>query len=191
MSKRAFYAAMGIVGIVAGLVRPAEANVFDDAVFWFRGGKDRVTVNGQLETGEFFDDLHANAPTHTNHTLAVYGYPENRTFRTEPVVFPAFGTSVTQDMLPSSGSSITYTAQWTTSAQTYTVNFSAPVDQELTIRISASVADNRAAADRGAGSRLRVPCDGRFVKLRAAKICDDITACAKAVIPVCSKLNIR
>ena len=98
MGKRAFYAAMGIVGIVAGLVRPADANVFDDAVFWFRGGKDHVTVNGQLDKGEFFDDLHANDPTHTNHTLAVYGYPENRTFRTEPVVFPAFGTSVTQDL---------------------------------------------------------------------------------------------
>ena len=48
MVKRTVVAAMGIAGIVAGLVRPAVANVFDDAVFWFRGGKDGVTVNGQL-----------------------------------------------------------------------------------------------------------------------------------------------
>ena len=73
MGKRAFYAAMGIVGTMAGLVRSAEANVFDDAVFWFRGGKDHVTVNGQLDKGEFFDDMHANDPSHTNYTLAVYG----------------------------------------------------------------------------------------------------------------------
>ena len=98
MVKRTVVAAMGIAGIVAGLVRPAVANVFDDAVFWFRGGKDRVTVNGQLERGEFFDDMHADDPAHTNHSLAVVGYPENITFRTEPVVFPALGLSVTQDL---------------------------------------------------------------------------------------------
>ena len=98
MVKRTLVAAMGIVAIVTGLVRPAEANVFDDAVFWFRGGKDRVTVNGQLERGEFFDDMHADDPAHTNHSLAVVGYPENITFRTEPVVFPALGLSVTQDL---------------------------------------------------------------------------------------------
>ena len=32
-------------------------------------------------------------------------------------------TTVTPDMLPSSGSSMAYTAQWTTNAQTYTVNY--------------------------------------------------------------------
>ncbi len=98
MGKKTFWAAIAIVGTVAGLVSPASGNVFDDAVFWFRGGKDRVTMNGQLEKGEFFDDMHANDPTHTNHTLVVYGYPENCTFRTEPVVFPALGNSVTQDL---------------------------------------------------------------------------------------------
>ena len=45
----------------------ASTNIFNDAVFWFRGGKDGVTANGKMETGEFFDALHADDPTHAHH----------------------------------------------------------------------------------------------------------------------------
>ncbi len=73
-------------------------NVFDDAAFWFRGGKDCVTADGQLQTGEFFDDLHAADGSHANHWLEVTGYAENGTFRTEDVVFPALGTAFSKPM---------------------------------------------------------------------------------------------
>ena len=33
-------------------------NVFNDAVFWFRGGRD-ADSNGVLDAGEFFNDLQA------------------------------------------------------------------------------------------------------------------------------------
>lgn len=73
-------------------------NVFDDAVFWFRGGKDCVAADGQLRTGEFFDDLHAADASHANHQLEVTGYAENGAFRTENVVFPALGTAYSKPM---------------------------------------------------------------------------------------------
>lgn len=61
MGKKTFWAAIAIVGTMAGLVSPAAGNVFDDAVFWFRGGKDRVTMNGQLEKGFDFEPGELNA----------------------------------------------------------------------------------------------------------------------------------
>lgn len=73
-------------------------NVFDDAVFWFRGGKDCVTADGQMQTGEFFDDLHAGDSSHANHQSDVTGYAENGVFRTENVVFPALGTAFSKQM---------------------------------------------------------------------------------------------
>lgn len=73
-------------------------NVFDDAVFWFRGGKDCVAADGQLRTGEFFDDLHAADASHANHQLEVTGYAENGVFRTEDVVFPALGAAFSKPM---------------------------------------------------------------------------------------------
>lgn len=66
----------------------AFGGVWDDCGWWFRGGRDGVTVNGKCETGEFFDETHANDPTHVAHQLGIYGYPEGRLFRTEPVAFP-------------------------------------------------------------------------------------------------------
>ena len=45
-------------------------NVFDDAVFWFRGGKD-LNGDGYMQKGEFFDDLHANDVSHANHQMGM------------------------------------------------------------------------------------------------------------------------
>ena len=73
-------------------------SVFDDALFWFRGGKDSITVNGQLDRGEFFDEIHANDLNHNNHKLKPYGYAENMTFRNERVVFPALDPSQAKEM---------------------------------------------------------------------------------------------
>ena len=82
-----------------------SANVFDDAVFWFRGGKDCVTADGYMQQGEFFDDLHANDASHNNHKMPMTGYTgsyagfkENAELRDEQVVFPALGTSLTSEM---------------------------------------------------------------------------------------------
>ena len=82
-----------------------STNVFDDAVFWFRGGKD-IGGDGYLrQQGEFFDDLHANDPTHDYHKMTVPSYSGsydafkvNAEFRKEQVVFPALGTSVAENM---------------------------------------------------------------------------------------------
>ncbi len=79
-------------------------NVFDDAVFWFRGGKDR---NGDhyMQQGEFFDDLNANDATLDNHKMPITGYTgsyvgfkENAAFANEQVVFPSLGTSIVKEM---------------------------------------------------------------------------------------------
>ena len=51
MGKKTFWAAIAIIGTVGGLVLPAAGNVFDDAVFWFRGGKDRVNGGGDCRYG--------------------------------------------------------------------------------------------------------------------------------------------
>ena len=74
-------------------------NVFDDAVFWFRGGKDCVTSDGQMQTGEFFDDLHANDSSHANHKMAVSGYSENGKFVVDDVVIPALGITSRMQVL--------------------------------------------------------------------------------------------
>lgn len=94
-----YTAAMAAFMTVCGVCRAdAATNVFNDAVFWFRGGKDCVTANGMLETGEFFNDLHADDVNHSSHKLTILSDPENGEFRTESVVFPALGDSVTQDV---------------------------------------------------------------------------------------------
>ena len=82
-------------------------NVFDDAVFWFRGGKDCVAKNGYLQQGEFFDDLHADDASHVNHQMGVLpynspsqaaGFRNNAEFRLEKVVFPALGRQIQKNM---------------------------------------------------------------------------------------------
>ena len=82
-----------------------SANVFDDAVFWFRGGKDCVTSDGYMQQGEFFDDLHANDASHNNHKMPMTGYTgsyagfkENAALQDEQVVFPALGASIAKEM---------------------------------------------------------------------------------------------
>ena len=59
LSMRKSLRAMSVV-FVASLAFAAQGapNVFDDAVFWFRGGKD-INGNGYMQTGEFFDDMQA------------------------------------------------------------------------------------------------------------------------------------
>lgn len=67
------------------------ASPFDDAKFWFRGGKPSHG-NGTAVTGDFFDAAHASDPTHKNHTSGLsWGYEENRQFVTTDVTFPMTG----------------------------------------------------------------------------------------------------
>ena len=86
-----------------------STNVFNDAVFWFRGGKD---INGDhyMQQGEFFDDLHANDASHANHNATTTSYAGqtgghshsvfagNAAFATERVVFPALGNNAVENM---------------------------------------------------------------------------------------------
>ena len=81
-----------------------STNVFDDAVFWFRGGKD-ISGDHCMQQGEFFDDLQANNNNHANHKMSMSNFTgdyksfkENAAFQNEPVVFPALGTNVVKDM---------------------------------------------------------------------------------------------
>ena len=91
---------------VACLVFAAHGapNVFDDAVFWFRGGKD-IGGDGYMQKGEFFDDLHANDNGNDNHKMpmTVYtgdnaGYKVNAAFGEELVSFPALGLTIKEKM---------------------------------------------------------------------------------------------
>ncbi|MCR5840068.1 MAG: hypothetical protein K6G94_10600 [Kiritimatiellae bacterium] len=106
----AFFAAMLVCCISATpLFAHGSTNVFNDAVFWFRGGKD-LDGNGYMKTGEFFDDLHAKDASHDNHKMPMTSYTGqtggyshsvfagNASFATEQVVFPAFGTDVVENM---------------------------------------------------------------------------------------------
>lgn len=90
----------------ASLSAQGSTNVFNDAVFWFRGGKD-INGDGYIDYGEFFDDLRAKTPNDGNHNMTMsstlytgqYGslFKGNAVFRREEVVFPALGTSATKD----------------------------------------------------------------------------------------------
>ena len=85
----------------ASLSAQGSTNVFNDAVFWFRGGKD-INNDGYIQQGEFFDDLHANDASHVNHTMPMstsyytgdsVAFKGNAVLQNETVVFPALGTS--------------------------------------------------------------------------------------------------
>ncbi len=91
----------------ASLSAQGSTNVFNDAVFWFRGGKDLNGDGYMRDQGEFFDDLHADDPTHNNHKMAVQtytsfaiadGFKYNAVFRTESVVFPALGRQIVKNV---------------------------------------------------------------------------------------------
>ena len=105
LSMRKCARAMSVV-FVACLAFAAQGstNVFNDAVFWFRGGRD-IGGDGYMQKGDFFDDLHANDPTHVNHKMSVTsytgdnaGYRVNAAFKEEQVSFPALGNSVVENM---------------------------------------------------------------------------------------------
>ena len=94
-----------------------SANVFDDAVFWFRGGKDKSNDRYMRQTGEFFDDLHANDTSHENHQMEVQsytspaiadGFKSNAVFRMEKVIYPALGTQKNTPVLHLSNNAIPY-----------------------------------------------------------------------------------
>ena len=107
MARRFSKAMNGVFIACLAFAANGATNVFDDAVFWFRGGKDCVTADGYMQQGEFFDDLHANDASHNNHKMPMSTsyytgdsapFRANAVFRSERVVFPALGTSVAKDM---------------------------------------------------------------------------------------------
>lgn len=90
----------------ASLSAQGSTNVFNDAVFWFRGGKDK-NKDTYMQQGEFFDDLHANDANHNNHKMGVLpytssalaaGFKANAVFRNETVVFPALGSQIAKSI---------------------------------------------------------------------------------------------
>lgn len=94
----------GVFAACLALAAQGSPNVFDDAVFWFRGGKD-ISGDHCMQQGEFFDDLQANNNNHANHKMSMSNFTgdyksfkENAAFQNEPVVFPALGTNVVKDM---------------------------------------------------------------------------------------------
>ena len=78
----------------------AQADVYGDAVFWFRGGKD-ANGDGLLNPGtanrEFFNEVKASTPDDASQTCTVRGFTDGILLETEPVVFPC-QPNVTQDL---------------------------------------------------------------------------------------------
>ncbi len=104
----AFFAAMIVCCISATpLFAHGSTNVFNDAVFWFRGGKD-INNDGYMQKGEFFDDLHADDNSHANHQMGMSSekytgqynslFTGNAVLQNEDVVFPALGTNFVKNM---------------------------------------------------------------------------------------------
>ena len=122
-----------------------SANVFDDAVFWFRGGKDRGNDYLMWQTGEFFDDLHANDTTHENHQLEVqkfdnhqlaYGFRSNAVFRIERVVYPALGIQKNTPVLHLSNNAIHYSTSdyfWSQYVKPYNLFARNNISNEYTV----------------------------------------------------------
>ena len=82
--KSAFWVSM----VVLCMVVTAYGDVYDDAIFWFWGGTN-VTANGRTAVkGDLFDSIHANDPSHKNHTATFFGYEDCRVLRYEDVQFP-------------------------------------------------------------------------------------------------------
>ena len=116
LSMRKSLRAMGVVFVMClAFAAQGAPNVFDDAVFWFRGGKDIYDINGNvsgdgyMQQGDFFDDLHANDANHDNHKMSMVSYAGksgkyshsvfagNAAFATERVVFPSLGSNVAEN----------------------------------------------------------------------------------------------
>ena len=102
--RKCSWAMSGVFAAFLAFAAHGSPNVFDDAVFWFRGGKDK---NGDryMQNGEFFDDLHADDDNHDNHKMSmpsysgtVVGFKGNAVFKKEPIVFPALGTETRESL---------------------------------------------------------------------------------------------
>lgn len=79
---------MAFVTLCGAAAACAETSVYNDAIWWFRGGRD-ANGDGIAQRGEFFDEMHANDTIHTNHTASFTGYEEARHWTTENVQFPS------------------------------------------------------------------------------------------------------
>ena len=103
----AFAATLVCFMSAAPLSAQGSTNVFNDAVFWFRGGKD-LNGDGYMQKGEFFDDLHADDESHANHQMGMSSekytgqynslFTGNAVIKKEDVVFPALGTNFVKNM---------------------------------------------------------------------------------------------
>lgn len=92
-----------IIAVIISVVLMAvcficRADVFSDAIYLFRGGRD-ANQDGYAATGDLFNEMHADQADHASHSQVEcsYGYSDGRMFRTEKVVFPS-SNSVTQDL---------------------------------------------------------------------------------------------
>ena len=102
-ARRFSWAVSGVFAACLAFAAHGSTNVFNDAVFWFRGGRDLNGDGYMRQQGEFFDDLHADDPTHGNHKMDVLTYSSpaladefksNAVFHEENVVFPALGDQI-------------------------------------------------------------------------------------------------
>lgn len=78
----------------------AAADVYGDAVFWFRGGRDANgdgILNVSNSNRELFNELKAANTNDATQSCIVRGKPDGIVFETEPVVFPC-QPNVTQDL---------------------------------------------------------------------------------------------
>ena len=147
MQDAAAILAMLIIGFMSAAPISAHGapNVFDDAVFWFRGGKDKNGDGYMRSVGEFFDDLHADDTTHANHQAEVQtytspsladGFKANAVFRTERVVFPALGTAKNMPVLHLSNNVIPYNSKnyyWPQYVKPYSIFADSNISNEYTI----------------------------------------------------------
>ena len=96
-----------ILPLCLALAAHGATNVFNDAVFWFRGGKD-LNGDGYMQKGEFFDDLNADDNGRANHQMSMASdqytgqynsqFKGNAVIQEEDVVFPALGTNFVKNM---------------------------------------------------------------------------------------------
>ena len=146
----------GVFALCLALAAHGSANVFDDAVFWFRGGKDKGNDRYMRQQGEFFDDLHANDTAHANHQMGVQsytspaiadGFKSNAVFRIEKVFYSALGVQKNMPVLHLSNNTIPYNGSdyfWPQYVKPYRV-----------------FADNGISNEYTVVSRLRLDEDGR------------------------------
>ena len=106
-ARRFSWAVSGVFAACLAFAAHGSTNVFNDAVFWFRGGRD-LNGDGYMQKGEFFDDLHANDNSHANHQMSMASdqytgqynslFTGNAVLQNEDVVFPALGTNFVKNM---------------------------------------------------------------------------------------------